>query len=121
MRCVLSVELSSIPVSVIRSLRAAVRRLMVPTHEESDRYTITAQPDRCGEECRSDCQADPQPRAAQEMPGSEVGHRVHRHGTRRCDSFRATAHAVPQNGSEMRTVERHLLDDADREQWQAGP
>src|SRR5713101_2646559 len=87
----------------------------------SDRPTIAAETDRCGEEGRGDCQAGPQTRAAQEMTRSEVCHRIHRETTRRCDSFRAAIHAVLQHGSEMRSVERDLLDDADRKQWQAGP
>ncbi len=50
---------------------------------DSDRSLIAAQPDRCGEEGRGDCQADPQTRAAQEMTRSEVRHRIHREGARR--------------------------------------
>ena len=42
---------------------------------ESDRFTITAQPDRCGEQCRGDDQSDPQARAAQEPPWSELRQR----------------------------------------------
>src|SRR5712664_3166249 len=102
MRCVLSAEPSSIRVWVIASLRAAVRRSVVSTHEELDRFTIAAQPDRRAEECRGDCQADPQARAEQEIPRSEVCHRrIHWEGTRRGDRFRATANAVSQHGPEM--------------------
>src|SRR6266850_5568158 len=52
MRCVLSVELSSIPICVIALLRAAARHIVVTTREESGQSTIAAQPDRCGEEGR---------------------------------------------------------------------
>ena len=44
--------------------------------QESDRPLIAAQPDRGGEECRGDCQADPQPRAAQEATRGDMCHWV---------------------------------------------
>jgi glycerol uptake facilitator-like aquaporin len=43
---------------------------------DSDRSLIAPQPDRGGEECRGDCQADPQPRAAQETTQGDMCHGV---------------------------------------------
>lgn len=43
---------------------------------DSDRLPIAAQTHRCREEYRSDCQADPQARAAQETTRHEMCHRV---------------------------------------------
>src|SRR5580698_7045675 len=42
----------------------------------SDRFPIAAQTHRCRQEYRSDCQADPQARAAQETTRHEMCHRV---------------------------------------------
>src|SRR5437879_9396573 len=57
----------------------------------SDRSLIAAQSDRCGEECRGDCQPDPQARAAQVVTRIKVCHRIHRELARRCESLHATA------------------------------
>src|ERR1700694_2985550 len=105
--------------SAIRSVITAVLILVSPyardcidSAGESDRFTITAQPDSSGKERRGECQPDPETRSAQEFPRIECHQRVGRGATRRreVETLR-TRQAVPQDGGDIRSVERNLLDD----------
>ena len=94
------------------------------TNQESDRFPIAAQPHRCCQKGRGECQADPQTRAG---AGSEPGRYVSlgRLGTYRVMSRRQWARrpdqSVPHQGSEMPSVESNLLDPGDRYQRQGRP
>src|SRR5437870_2531847 len=89
---------------------------------ESDRFTITAQPDRCGEKRRGECQPNPETRRAQEFRRIECHQRMDRGATRRreVETLR-TRQAVPQYGGDIRSVKRNLLDDLDRHYRQHSP
>src|SRR5206468_6410093 len=92
--------------------KAAAGTSAVTCFPRSDRGAITAQADRNGEEYRGDREADPQTRTAQKF--SEVEVSQHQDAALHLASLRAAAHARSEHGAEMRSVEDHLLDDADR-------
>ena len=73
----------------------------------SDRFPVAAQADRCGEECRGDCQADPQTRVDEEFTHSEWCQRKHRHLAGY--DFRAAAKEIAQQRGEVRSVKGNLL------------
>src|SRR5260370_8423412 len=80
--------------------------------DKSQRHAIAAQQDRCDDECRGECQPDPEARAAQVSSWSELWaiDRVTGEGKR----FRGESHqAVSEHLREMRRVERDLLEESD--------
>src|SRR6266852_1514244 len=120
--------------SAICSITIAVLILSSPLRAlhhaapESDRIAIAAQPDGCGDACRGECQPDPQTRAAQEPPRGELCQR-NKMGIDRDarlvpeveSAGSESKQAFFQQGAEIRSVERDLLEDADRERGQHGP
>src|SRR6266487_5403134 len=84
---------------------------------ESDRFTITAQPDRSGEEHRGDRQPDPETWCAQISARSQFRQRFDRVPAVRPEGERLRSpakQAVVHHGGEIRSVERNLLEDLDR-------
>src|SRR5438477_9514928 len=70
---------------------------------ESNRFPIAAKPDRCGEEYRGECEADPQTGHAQKFSRSELGQGVNRTVSVEGESLRGETHqAVLQQGGEVR-------------------
>src|SRR5450759_872543 len=100
-----------------------MREIAIKGACKSDRSLIAAQPDRCGEEYRGQCQADPQTRAAEELSRSDMCHWVGWEHIWPCDgdSGRGADQAGPHHGSEMPSVEGNLLDPSDRYQRQGRP
>src|SRR6266404_364426 len=89
-------------ITLCSSYSVLLARTWIKTAHESERVAIAAQPDRCCEKCCGDYHPDPQARADQEVPGSEVCHRIHCKGARRCNGLHtAAAQAVLQQGGEI--------------------
>ena len=89
----------------------------------SDRSLIAAQPDRCDKKYRGDHQPEPQTRAAQKSPRSELCQRnkvrIDRNAilVLEVESGRSeSTQSIVQQGSHIRSVKGNVLEDANREQ-----
>src|ERR1700676_2620439 len=103
-------------------------RLLEPGASESERSLIAAQPDRGSEKARSDYQPNPQTRAAQESPRSELCQRNKMRIDRdaglvlEVESVRSESNqSVPQHGAQILSVKRNVLKGGNRRWWEHRP
>src|SRR5258708_9704757 len=102
---------------VLRVLGLCARvRIQMPA--ESNGLAIPSQPHGQGEEYRARSQPHPQTRAAQESTRSEMRQRIHHGVSLRFldEGLRKPAdQAISLQGGEMRSAERNLFEDANRQ------